>query len=821
MAITLKLVTNWKVLDLNSGRYSIGRNFKPPTVAPVPVVSTGTSLNRHGEGQRIEKHINPRYWSFEVRIAATSETDARQAIRDLVAMLSMAGDETDPLYVSYRPNSNTPEPLWGQQGASVRYKVIDGNPGDLWDQYAIANTRATRIILTLNLMIDGTALGKAQSVGRAVGGIYEDNFGTSDGRSRGMVVPEATTNLHSNPVFGHATYDNDWTTGSNLKKAQITNQAFAPFGYSSVKLSAQAASNNTFTQSITLTASTYRLSYYIFAPDRSALSSTQVQVVYDGTAQTTTYTNLGNGLWVIEASVTGTAAAHTCGIVVKNGYSVILAGAQCEAKTRRTPLAHGSMIGCAWSGTAHASSTTRTAASWSHPITENLLPFGAWSIRVALKTPYPSTGDSFYVFDARDGSAVNGPYLYYESSSDKFIAVYGGYNVQGQTMSFQAGETIIIYVVCTGQNIRMYVNGTDSGASASLLLSSFGANLFIGSSYAPDSHGNQTTLDFGVFDRALTATEISDDYIDLRAAISMGERASSPPWLWTKDGDNIVDNADDSTRDNYAIFGGIPGNMAARTEYRLTLSANLSSLYAIALGRIDLPYHYGVEAANRWYSEQSGTADAGSSGGQYRPQPINTSGLQLAATFTASGVSPLRGRECYLFTRIYDEGTTLMGYFVYSDGSSTYQTAPRSFSAAASAWRLLRTDPLVIPPGIQVDGDRLLSSDTYSLYLNRSSGTANVRVDYFVVMPRPLVIIGSTATAYATASLIYRDGAAYSYNGGTLGAWLTTTGDRVELLPDQYNVIVSFIGASGNIDPSITATLTYTAVYVTPRYGLL
>lgn len=826
MAITLKLVKGGQSLDLNGGRYTIGRDFRPPAASASALIATGTSLNRFGDGQRLDRRFNQREWSFEVRITATSEADARQAVRDLAAMLNLAGDESEPLYVHYKPNADTPEPVWGQHGANIRYKVIDGGAGELWEQYAVANVRSSRIVLAVNLVIDGLALGKPQSVGTATGGIFEDTYGMADGRSRGVVVPEATTNLHTNPVFGHGTYDNGWSTGSSLVKSQITDKAFAPFGYSAVKLSALAAANNAFTQSITLTAATYVLSYYVFAPDRSALSSTQVQVIYDGSAQTTTYTSLGNGLYVIEASVTGTAAAHTCGIVVKQYYSVIIAGAQCEAKSRRTPLAHGYMLGCAWSGTAHASSSTRTAASLKYTTSESFLPFGAWTIRVALKAAYPNTGDTFYVFDARDGGAPNAPYLYYNAASDKFIAVYGGYNAQGSALTYSAGETFIIHVVCSGTGIRMYVDGVDTGQSAGLVPVGFGASLFIGSTYGTASHGNHTTLDFATFDRALTAAQVAADYASLRAMIDTADRAAPTPWCWTKDGDGVVDNADDSSRDNYAVFGGIPGSAAAKVEYWLTLSENLSSLYAIALSRIDVPYQMKIDAS-QWYGEQSGTVDATASGGQYRAQSINTSGLQLAATFATEGRSPLRGRECYLFTRIYDEGTTLIGYFLYNDGTATYQTGARSFSAAASAWRLLRTEPMVIPSDVPLAGGTLASGDTFSkylsasLYLNRTSGTASVRVDYLMTLPRPLAVIGSTATAFATASLIYTDGEAYSYSGSTLGAWLSVTGDRIDLLPDQNNVIVSMLGAAENIDPAITYTLTYTAVYVTPRYELL
>ena len=110
-AITLKLVKGSRTLDLNSGRYTVGRDFKPPTVNVSPLIATGTSANKYGEGQRIDRRFNQRQWSFEVRIVATSEAEGRFAVRDLAAMLEQAGDESDPLYVHYKPNSDTPVKL--------------------------------------------------------------------------------------------------------------------------------------------------------------------------------------------------------------------------------------------------------------------------------------------------------------------------------------------------------------------------------------------------------------------------------------------------------------------------------------------------------------------------------------------------------------------------------------------------------------------------------------------------------------------------------------------------------------------------------------
>ena len=50
----------------------------------------------------------------------TGDGGVNDAIRLLSTLLAQAGDEDEPLYLHYKSNSDTPEPLWGQYGAAFR-----------------------------------------------------------------------------------------------------------------------------------------------------------------------------------------------------------------------------------------------------------------------------------------------------------------------------------------------------------------------------------------------------------------------------------------------------------------------------------------------------------------------------------------------------------------------------------------------------------------------------------------------------------------------------------------------------------------------------
>jgi len=706
----------------------------------------------------------------------------------------------------------------------LNYEVLDGSI-TIGPDYMKGARRAKAVVATFNLTIQPYAVGKQQRVCSALGGVLEDKLGTVDGLSRGLSVPEAATNLHINPVFGNATYDTGWTTGSNLIKTQVTDAAFVPFGFSGVRLSTASTTNNHFTESITLTAASYRLSYYLIAPDRSALSATQVQVSYDGVAQSSTYTSLGNGLYVVEASVTGTAAAHTCGIVVKQYATVIIVGAQCELKAYRTPLAHGDLLGCAWSSTAHASSTTRTAARVSVP-TAGLLSAAPFTVRVVWKSG-SNIANGMMILDARDGSHANGLKVDI-TATPQFRIAFSGSSVSSGVL-VATYTTYILHAVWNGSTITLYVNGATIGASSAIsTLSDQGAALCFGTDYSTANHAGGTFGGAAIFDVALSATQVANDYANAAAVVADGARLESVPWLWTKDGDNVVDNCNDSTRDNWCVVGGVGGTSPARTVISMQLSDYLSTVGPIALSLLDVREFSNTVNATLM-ADSDGTVDAGSCGGSYEALSVSTTDTTPDDLIRAY-FRDLAGKTFVLVARIKNAGSGLLMKGDLSIANMVTSTAWKSIPNNA-AYRLFYTDELRVPDNTpaQAGLSNATKRMTIDVAFKRATGTANIDIDFTHLLVRPLALI-SYINPTTTAGVMLVGNKVYTLDEPVIGTasspsdfyeYGKLTGDAIEFVPERMNVLTSFIGLNASSNPALDSAIYYQRVMIEPRYNLL
>lgn len=815
---TLKLVKGTATIDLNDrSSYYLRDDFVPPETVNQAQIATGSAVNRSG-GRLVDRKPQMRSWSFSVRVVGSSDADIVAKVRVIKALLVQAGDVSEPVKLRYKSNSDTPEPLWGQFGAWVDYTVIDGGL-TIGPDYMKGARRAKAIAVTFNLTIQPYVTGKQQRVLTASGGVQDDRIGSLTGRARGLLVPEATTNLHTNPVFGNATYDTNWTSGASLIKSKVTDKAFVPFGFAAVKLTATAAANNTFTESITLTVATYTLSYYVMLPDLSAVSSTQCQVVYDGAAQTTTFTQIEGGLYVAHCQVTGTAAAHTCGLVVKNTYTVIVCAGQCELKDYRTPLAHGAMLGHAWTGTAHASSSTRTVATCKITNDVNTLLAGGGTIRVVWRPDRASTGAwqsaLGFLFDTRNGLSAS-MLAYYDATNDIFIfSIDGTVAAITSTQTFSAGDAIILHFTWGPSGIFIFKNGTQAGTNATFVVPTLYTYLHVGGFNNGLNYKCGGTLALETFGVQMTAQQVADDAANMLAALARGGTLEAMPWLWTKDGDDVVDNCNDSTRDNWCVVGGVDGDAAAETEYSLTASGFDASI-DIGLNAVD----DWVDPVSYSYADYSGTVDANSSGGAYQAATIDTSGL---VPFTVLSIqdNPLRwaafrDREWYPYLRVYDVGASLTNYR-FRPYSSTGYVFDNNKTLAAS-WQMTRLNGFRAPSANDVLSPTTGENVNISMVPKRASGSADIRLDYIQLMPWPLVSISSPITM-AAPTILLSGMNAIEYLPASSNRFVlpkcTTIGDPIDVLPNKLNTLVVNCGAT------ITNTVTFNWIKIRPRWELV
>ena len=295
------------------------------------------------------------------------------------------------------------------------------------------------------------------------------------------------------------------------------------------------------------------------------------------------------------------------------------------------------------------------------------------------------------------------------------------------------------------------------------------------------------------------------------------------PWLWNKDGDGVVDNCDDSSRDNWLAAGGLPGSLPAETAMAVLSSgagSNWISLCDIDHGKFLLPTRF-------LYVEQSGVVDANSSGGEYLNTSVNTASTIIGTTassfFTAGVYDLLAGREVIFFARMMDAGANLQIAAAFDFGAAETVTEFLSVTLGA-AMRLMRTPPLVLPTMRWFKnymGVFLASTTTdWILRAKRTvAGAANVSVDYFAVLPRPVVKVssidvGSRFFLDAAGAIQVNDSAA------NVEKDLQMSGDILEFVPGKLNLLVCFNGDT-DANPTITNTLSFERILIVPRYALL
>jgi len=817
----LELQQGARKLDLNDqARYFLFDDFAPPSLNETPTIATGGSANRTSGGRRIGTRASDREFSFSINIVAASDAEATRALRDIRYFLDRAGDAADPVYLAFRPNRDTSEPLWGNYGSNLRYEILFGNVG-ISSDYLVGVNYASFVIATVTLLVKPFAVGQRQRLASATGGVLEDTAGTVDGISRGLVIPEATTNKMTNPIFGHSTWDNGWTAAADVIALQNTNKKFVLFGGSSAKLVVGTVSDGRFYQTINVgNINTHILSCYVKRVDGGNVTSAEIRLWYN-TNLATTYTAVGNGWYRLTASAAGIAAGTATGVqIIVSGAGFYMDGFQIEEKTYITPLAYGDLLGCAWTGTAHASTSTRTAASIKVNLTD-IFNVAEGAIRVVMKFPQSSTFASDVSIFSRNTVTFR---LYYSATTDKFTFGDGINTLESSVQVFSAFAIIVLHAVWGSAGLRLYINGNLDG-SASYTPSGGGTVLHIATNDGATPN-NAVMMDFITFDVVLTATQVLDDYNNIAQLTADNQRIGTIPWLWTKDGDDIVDNRDDSSGDNWAVCSGIPGHVPAKTDFELNLSnAWGGTVETLILSNVYMEWSRFIKPTDMLWDEEQGTIDAGSSAGEFRLSALlGAANADLHTPLTIGNVSyqTLRGREFYGFLRLWDEGTNLRVALAWVQDIQRIETDYVAVTTAA-AFRLLRTPPLTLLDSNVLHTDLGTQPNLTAVVRgNRSSGTASVRVDYVNFLPRPVVSIGALSLISSLTGAVYSNGLAHARSNAT-GSYsenLPVSGDLIELWPEMANALVSLLGNT-TVDPIITWTLTYNKIFITPRWSLL
>lgn len=830
-ALTFKLTKGARTLDLNSGRYTVV-DFAPPGTVLVPQMAGGTSANRTGGSARVGLSAANRQWTFTVHVVnCTSPAEVNHAIADLNSMLAMAGDESEPLFLFYKPAATlVVPPTWGQDGYYYEIAHADTPGVPLRNAYLHLKGLA-RAGVAVSCQIKPYAHGRPQRCAQALGGLIEMDWGSPDGSSKGLLLGDGQTNLMTNPVFGNGTFDSGWTAGSLIDTKNF-DKAYILFGSASARLAA-TGSPGTFTQLLNVGNTNVRtLAAYVKRRDGAAVTSADVQIYY-GSAKTSTYQPMGDGWYLVWASFAGIASNTASGVAVLADKEIFLAGVSfVENSLWPVPMIYGDMLGCSWGGTVHASASTRVAARARIPTSGVLTPsYG--TIRVVV-TPWinqgQTTGQDLYLFSC--GSSSMRAYWDNASTRWRFVGSDNSNAANSASATFARDTPLVFHFVWGDDVLTIYLNGASIASDVSgHAPTALGTYLYIGSD---DSAAHQIPgvfNDFTTWDVPMTAAQVAADYADIGPVAVDGQRVSAIPWEWTKDGDSTTDNVDDSTRDNYAVFGGVPGSAPAETEFYIELAAVSADTNFDTEGRT----YWLSLFANDEFAYPSSLATFKDNLGTVTTSADLGSNVQTLASLNTSEVGPdtiavsftlgdqFYGRQVYVLARLSDAGANLLGRAYLTPSPGIY-TDFRSL-AASSTRRLFAFGPLSFPLKGQVfGGPNSFISLTAGIGLKRSTaGAANVLVDFTMLLFEPIVKVhGVLTTAFLSSATRSRlKGKQADIEEGT--SYYTpadVTGQAIELLPQKMNTLFAIRGADGSFY-NIAQTLVFSSVTVTPRWAVL
>lgn len=795
---------------MNGSPFTVGADFVPPNAAEIPQIAEGSGKARRTGVQYVAQPL-----SIPVHVEGSTVGHIRANVDRVNSFLRLAGKIDDPTYFDWRPDNLVPyETTLGQSGAYRSVEITQGTMSygleyGWWDHSKLIPNCSLNIIA--GPMLDG----ERQLLAAATGGISEDVVGVLDGMSRGVRIPvgdESEGNWFTNPIFSNSTWNTGWTDGAGMDSSKNIDPEFVIFGTVSARLASTSDTTGTFTSSINVgDTDAYMLSAYVLLKTRGVVNSAVAQLHWNGSALTTTFTLIENGIYRLSAPVTGVNGAAAGGILVKSSIVLYSDGFQLEKRDFVTPLMCGDFLGHAWTSAGHGSRSIRKASFIRYPAA-NLTDSYICTIRVGW-VPDRSTAafTSGYV-TILQSSAVAGFHLKYDAGAGYWVfmnTVIGGY-------SWTAGTPYVFHIVINSGTYSLYVNGALFATVDTNYLDPVSGFVYVGSDATPDNYSGGTYNDYHIFNGALAAADVLANYNDLSPTLTDKRTGSSLIYLWTKDGDNVVDYIDsgDGTYENIAVIGGVPGSVPAKIEAKMTVAGmNNADVY---LGLLDVEYGKFIDPEFLTF-EGSPTA------------VTVTSAFGALATFTIDDDEflLLAGRRFAIMVRGDEDGANNVYLRAgVNPGGAYYYSTPESTSWIASGTSVSND----MSPELRVLDDEdfyryigITRAASIRVEAQRLTGSATFNFHTAQIMPFPLIRLVNISASGIAPTILYIDGKAREVNASALSYGYSVRGskrDKFGIQPGKYNLLVSSIGAEA-IATDDGDTLTYNEVYLTPRWAIL
>ena len=339
---------------------------------------------------------------------------------------------------------------------------------------------------------------------------------------KAVQIAEGVTNLVTNPSF--ETNTTNWASAWSDTLTRVASRAY--IGSYCLEIQSDGGANTGARYDTTVSASTaHSVQLQIYVPSNFD-GNTPVLNVYDGAAFTTllgTVSSTVTDEWELLTVENVTPSTTTLRVVAFSsgtptaGRSFYIDSVQVEAKTYCTPYADGSLDVVqpdgtsgqhSWSGTAHASSSTRTAS--------RLTQLTAGNIKAEIGTVMAwikpiNVGHAAQVILLANGSTA-GQILLRLNASGQLAGTWGTSTVTYTTTPLTAKVWTHVAMTYNGATVKLYINGTEVNSGSSSGFSGMPTTMFIGRTNSAAQYLNGYLDELAILDRAATADEIRAIY---------------------------------------------------------------------------------------------------------------------------------------------------------------------------------------------------------------------------------------------------------------------------------------------------------------------
>lgn len=406
-------------------------------------------------------------------------------------------------------------------------------------------------------------------------------------------------------------------------------------------------------------------------------------------------------------------------------------------------------------------------------------------------------------------------HLYWDNSDGRFEVIRrsGGSSItyNGNSRSPNAGDALHLMLVGAAGSIKLYVNGALDITIGAAAAYTTGVTLYLGNNGAQTYTGRVDNLDaWRLWTETFTDAQVLalyDDEVPVKDAAGL---IGQPFFGKTRLGDGVVDNCDDTNRDNYMQCGNVAGDRAAHTLITIAPPTSSPAIeYWLGLAWTDSNYD-----KSTLYIDLAGVASGVTSGGQFK----QTSAASAEHSDTRStDVELLDNKRYTLFARInQSSAATIAGFFDQGARNvSIRQTLDTISLDAVSGWRLFALGDIWTTPIGDAD------AGLFKVGVNYAAGSSVFfNTDYLFLLPYPnarlTLVGGSSMTVNAGEYISIEDRKSVLRGSGQSQQHylFRYIGPRLDFEPGVYNTLyVLQDDALNDIDHEVGVT-----VAITPRW---